>query len=460
MTHSLPENVPAAAASAIPVPAASAPATVVADHGGAGAGAPAGPARLGRLHATLPVANIALYLLWFGVGSFLLPLQVARITGTNDTAALSTASTIGAVLATVGNPVFGQLSDRTRSRYGRRAPWILLCAVLGALALVGQAHAASIAMLGLSWGVVQFIMNGYQAALTATMPDRVPAARYGTFSALVGLGVPLGTIAAALVIGGVPGEKFGFAGVIGGFGGRFAGENGYYLIAAVVVAAAIMFVIVSPDQDARALPRERFSLKAFLANFWVSPKGHPDFGWAFLSRLGVMLGYFIVLTYNMFLLAEHIEVPPQDLLPTVGFLMIVNAVCTVIASVVVGPVADRVGRVKPFVLTSGIAAALALTLPMVWPTEGGMLAYNIAGGLAFGVYMAVDMALITKVLPRTEDAGKDMGVINIANAGPQILAPSVAGWIVAAGGYEALFPVAAVVSLVGAVGVLRVRGVR
>ncbi|MFD5100944.1 MFS transporter [Streptomyces albidochromogenes] len=445
MTHSLPEG-------ARPVPAAP-----------PGTGAPSvapdeGSLRL--LHVTLPVANVALYLLWLGVGSFLLPIQVARITGTNDTAALSAASTIGAILATVGNPVFGQLSDRTRSRYGRRAPWILLCALLGALALVAQAQAASIATLGLSWGVVQFIMNGYQAALTAAMPDRVPASRYGTFSALVGLGVPLGTIVAALVIGGVPGDKFGMDGVIGGFGGRFAGENGYYLIAAIVVAAAVFFTALSPDRDARRLPRERFELRAFFGNFWVSPRQHPDFCWAFVSRLGVMLGYFVVLTYNMFLLADHIRIPRQDLLPTVGFLMIVNALCTVAASVVIGPLADRVGRVKPFVLASGVLAALALTLPMISPTEGGMLAYNIVGGMAFGAYLAVDMALITKVLPRTADAGKDMGVINIANAGPQILAPTVAGWIVAAGGYEALFPIAALVSLVGALVVLRVRGVR
>ncbi|MFI9777515.1 MFS transporter [Streptomyces sp. NPDC051956] len=444
MSHSLPEN---------------AAAVGVADVG-TEAAAPAAPRHLARLYGTLPAANIALYLLWLGVGGFLLPIQVAQITGTNDTSALSTASTTGAVLATIGNPVFGQLSDRTRSRFGRRAPWILLCALLGALALVAQAHATSIAMLGLSWGVVQFIMNGYQAALTAAMPDRVPVARYGTFSALVGLGVPLGTIAAALIIGGVPGTKFGLDGVIGGFGGRFAGENGYYLIAAVIVVAALVFVVLSPDRDARDLPREPFSLREFLGGFWVSPRRHPDFGWAFVSRLGVMLGYFIVLTYNLYLLADYIKVPPRDLLPTVGFLMVVNALCTVVATVLLGPLADRVGRVKPFVFTSGTVAALALALPMLWPTEGGMLAYNIVGGMAFGAYMAVDMALITKVLPRAADVGKDMGVINIANAGPQILAPTLAGWIVAAGGYEALFPVAAAVSLVGALGVLRVRSVR
>ncbi|MEZ0067066.1 hypothetical protein ABIA32_003079 [Streptacidiphilus sp. MAP12-20] len=116
----------------------------------------------------------------------------------------------------------------------------------------------------------------------------------------------------------------------------------------------------------------------------------------------------------------------------------------------VGPLVDKVGRMKPFVLVSGIVAAAALTIPMMWPTEGGMLGYNIVGGVAFGVYMAVDMALITKALPRTEDAGKDLGVINIANAGPQILAPTVAGWIVTQFGYGALFPVAAVISLIGA----------
>ncbi|MFE6755442.1 MFS transporter [Streptomyces sp. NPDC057684] len=307
---------------------------------------------------------------------------------------------------------------------------------------------------------MQFIMNGYQAALTAAMPDRVPVARYGTFSALVGLGVPLGTIAAALIIGGVPGTKFGLDGVIGGFGGRFAGENGYHLTAAVIVVAALVFVVLSPDRDARDLPREPFSLREFLGGFWVSPRRHPDFGWAFVSRLGVMLGYFIVLTYNLYLLADYIKVPPQELLPTVGFLMVVNALCTVAATVLLGPLADRAGRVKPFVFASGTVAALALALPMLWPTQGGMLTYNIVGGMAFGAYMAVDIALITKVLPRAADVGKDMGVINIANAGPQILAPTLAGWIVAAGGYEALFPVAAAVSLVGALGVLRVRSVR
>ena len=37
-------------------------------------------------------------------------------------------------------------------------------------------------------------------------------------------------------------------------------------------------------------------------------------------------------------------------------------------------------------------------------------------GLGYGMYLAVDQALVTQVLPRAIDRGRDLGVINIANA--------------------------------------------
>ncbi|MCF2525802.1 MFS transporter [Yinghuangia soli] len=436
--------------------------------GGSGAG-PGGTAsgpgdtagyRLGPLYLTLPLANIALYMIWIGVGSFLIPLQVAQITGENDTDALTTASTTGAILATIGNPLFGLLSDRTRSRWGRRAPWVLLCAGVGCLALVGQAKASSIAMLGFTWGMVQLFMNGYMAASTAAMPDRVPVRKYGTFSALIGLGIPLATIIASLIIGGVPGEKFGLSGTIGGFDGKFMGEKGYYLIAVIVFASAVIFVLVSPDKPNKDVPREKFELKEFLSGFWVSPKEHPDFFWAFASRFGVMVGYWIVSVYTMFILIEYIEIPGEEIGPAMGYQLIINALATVAASMVIGPLVDRIGRIKPFVLICGVGSAASLAIPMLSPTEGGMEVFQIVNGIFFGTYMAVDLALMTKVLPSSGEPGKDLGIVNIAAAGPQIAAPTIAGWIVDAGGYEAIFPIAAVVSLGGAFLVLKVRAVR
>ncbi len=90
-----------------------------------------------------------------------------------------------------------------------------------------------------------------------------------------------------------------------------------------------------------------------------------------------------------------------------------------------------------------------------------MLAFSVVNGLAFGCYMAVDTALVTMVLPKAEDAARDMGVLNIATAGPQIVAPFIASVIVSlSGGYTALFVVAAVLAVAGAPAVKPIRSVR
>lgn len=44
-------------------------------------------------------------------------------------------------------------------------------------------------------------------------------------------------------------------------------------------------------------------------------------------------------------------------------------------------------------------------------------------GLSYGIYAAVDLALVVDVLPNPDDSGKDLGVFNIAQALPQTAAP-------------------------------------
>jgi MFS family permease len=401
--------------------------------------------RMKRLAFTLTSANVSLYLLWIGAGAFLLPNQVQRITGTTDATALGLASTLGAIFATVGNPVFGQLSDRTRSRFGRRAPWILGCAAIGSVLLVVQSFAGSILVLGISWAFVQLLFNGFQAAVTAVMPDRVPQERYGFFSGLAGVGIPLGIIIAASMFLAAPG---------------LADGGGYYVIAVVMVVAALLLTFGSPDDSSEGLENPPFELRAFLKNFWVSPKEHPDFGWAFLARLFVVLGYFVVFTFNDFILQNYLHLSKDAANKGVGILMMVNALATVCVAVVAGRLADKLDRYKLFVLCSGIGSAFALLIPLAMPSMAGMVLFNVVNGLAFGTYMAVDLALVAKVLPNKDDAAKDMGVINIANAGPQILAPAIAALVVDLSGYHALFVTGAVLALFGSLLVIPIKSVR
>jgi len=82
-------------------------------------------------------------------------------------------------------------------------------------------------------------------------------------------------------------------------------------------------------------------------------------------------------------------------------------------------------------------------------------------GLGFGTYSAVDLALLTQVLPTAADRARDLGVLNIASSLPQVVAPVVAGALVTgAGGYPLLYTVAAGVGVIGAVLVYRIRSVR
>ena len=198
---------------------------------------------------------------------------------------------------------------------------------------------------------------------------------------------------------------------------------------------------------------------SFLRGFWVSPRQHPDFGWAWLTRFLLNLGYCVGTVYLLYFLrdvlgSEHAE---ADLL----LVTVVSTVSTGVAVVVSGRWSDRVDRRRIFVSTAGVVMAAGALLMAVAPTWGVLLVVATVLGVGFGVFTAVDFSLITLVLPDVATMGKDMGVLNIANSLPQVLAPALAAPIVTGpGGYPALFVVSAVLCLAGALLVRRIRSVR
>ena len=89
----------------------------------------------------------------------------------------------------------------------------------------------------------------------------------------------------------------------------------------------------------------------------------------------------------------------------------------------------------------------------------GFLVGMAIGGLGFGIYVAVDLALVVDVLPDKDNAAKDLGVFNMAGALPFSIAPGIAPAILAVGGgsYGVLYGVAGVCAIVGAVTILPVK---
>ena len=95
-------------------------------------------------------------------------------------------------------------------------------------------------------------------------------------------------------------------------------------------------------------------------------------------------------------------------------------------------------------------------------TFNGFLVGMAIGGLGFGMYMAVDLALVADVLPDQDNVAKDLGVFNVAAALPSSVAPAIAPVILAvsSGSYGALYAVAGICAIIGGAAILPVKRVR
>ena len=342
-------------------------------------------------------------------------------------------STIGAFVAMIAQPIAGQVSDRTRSRFGRRAPWILLGALAGALSLVGLAFANSLVGFIIAWSLVQITFNFAQGPLSAVLPDRVPIARRGTFATLSGIGLMVGALGGSIL-----GALFFHSIAVG-----------YIVFAAFAVLVLLGFVLANPDHPSTNFASEPFSVVEFLKTFWVNPIQHPDFFWAFTGRLLLYTGYFGVIGYQLYILTDYLHIAhPETVLPLLGLISLAGVI---IATAVSGPLSDRVGRRKPFVFGSSVVMGLALLLPWISPTLTSWMIMTFVIGLGFGMFQAVDTALMSQVLPSAKNFAKDLGVVNIAATLPQTLAPAVGGAIALAFGYWALFPIGIALSILGAI---------
>ncbi|WP_298446661.1 MFS transporter [Gordonia sp. (in: high G+C Gram-positive bacteria)] len=400
---------------------------------------PAAPGTVGRgLLPLLFLGNAAMFALYMGVGSVLLPLQIEHIDPSSKVTNLGIVAGVAAIFATVCNPVAGALSDHS----GRRNPWILGggLAAIAAMALLGSVH--TVLLVAIAWCLGQATMNVYQAALTSVVPDRVPRSRRGAASAAVGLGIPVGS-AVGVVVASAFSEHL---------------RIGYLVLGLLVAAAAVLFT--AGARDVPLPPQEPSPLGSQVRMFLEVLREH-DFRWAFIGRTCLVLGYFAVTGYQLYILQDHIHLP-AGLKPehAVAILAPLGAVTMAISTVTGGVLSDKFDRRKVFVAAAAVLAAIALVIPVFSPTWPAMLVFAALNGLAFGCFIAVDTALVTMVLPKAEHAARDLGVLNIANAGPQILAPFVASAVVSLIGYTPLFLIGGALAILGALAVAPIRSVR
>jgi len=380
------------------------------------------------------LANLGLWLAFYAPIQILLPQQAELLDNANKELVFGIVTGVGALVAVVVNPLAGLLSDRTTSRFGRRHPWTIGGAFVGAAGLALLSSAGNVVTMVIGWCLVQAGLNAMLATLISAVPDRVPVVQRAQTGGFIGISQMFGTVLGAVLV----------TELVTGLTG------GYLACAAVVLVGAAAFVFSTPDA---VLPKElkpRTKLQ-----FWISPKEHPDFAWMWGCHFMVNLGNAFGTFYLLFFLTDVVRRADPE-----GSLLILMAfygLALIIGALVTGWLSDRSGHRKPYVLVAVALMALAALVLVFWPTWTGSLIAGPLLGAGFGMYWAVAIALLTQVLPAAADRAKDLGVVNIANSLPQVVAPLLASGILAGLGYAGLFAASAAATLVAGVFLTRVK---
>jgi MFS family permease len=271
-------------------------------------------------------------------------------------------------------------------------------------------------------------------------------ARRGVVSGVLGICTPVASVTGTYLVQAFDGH-----------------ELAMFLVPCAVGGVVVVGFALRLD-DRRLDPADRppWSLRELAGSLYVDPRRHPDFAWAFLSRFMLVMAFAYLVTYQTYYLIEQLGSSKDDVPHQIYLGTLAQSAALVAASPLAGRLSDRLGRRKAFVAVAALIYAVALFLIASAGNLDGYLVGMAVSGLGFGMYMAVDLALVVDVLPRTGSAGKDLGVLNIAGALPFAFAPATAPAVLAlaGGSYAVLYAVAGACAVAGALAIAPVRGVR
>jgi MFS family permease len=399
--------------------------------------------RLRTLFVTLPLAILSFSVFWGGVQGVLLPIQVQQIDPASQNESLAFIIGMGAIASMVAAPIAGALTDRTRTRIGGRAPWMIFGALSTFALAIALASATSIGLMAVIIVAIQFTTSLILTPVSAYIPDRVPVVKRGMFSAVFGVAQLIGN-----VVGQSVGAAFSTTLVIG------------YLVVGGLLAALVVLFALANIRSNLGEPKPPLSIVGILQTFWVNPIKYPNFAWTFFGRFLLFTGYFPLWTFMLYLLQDFIGLGEEAVaaIPTMG---LANLVGSILGTVVSGYAVQKLGRTKPVIFVASAIIMVALAVPFITPSLTSMLVYSALAGFGMGAFISVDFVLITLVLPNAESTGKDLGIINVTTTLPQTIGVTIGSIAIAAfGSYAALLPFGIIATGLGALLLFFIRGVK
>lgn len=394
----------------------------------------------------------------------------------------------GLVVAMFIQPVMGMLSDRSTSKLGRRRPFIALGALLNILFLVvigaslwfkdSSLNAfmqstfgitASLGVLLLGMVLLQFSSNISQAGQQGLIPDLIPEQQRGRASGIKSVAEMLPSALVLLVAPLVDKQKFWVVLLI---------LMAVYLVTMLIT---VLFTREEPITEKPPRPEGRPILRMLLLTLifvgvtqlalqlvkgigtWLpeettslglrvalvglagllgmagsivigvyfgaqvgigrESKQHMPFIWWVVTRLMFLAAIGSVRNFALFFVKDVLQVPNPATVTT--YLTAVIFVFLLISSVVGGILSDKVGR-KKLLAIAGCLAVLGTIILVFSRTIPVVMISGVFLGLGTGTFMASNWALGTDLVPH-KDAGRYLGISNLAGAGAGIVGSSIGG---------------------------------
>ena len=339
--------------------------------------------------------------------------------------------TLGTIITFLIQPMIGSVSDNTRTRFGRRIPFIIIFAPLAA---IGFALLPLLVQLRLLWVFVAVLLFTtvalalFRTPVIALMPDITPSQFRSQANGLINL--------------------------MGGIGGILAFAAGAYLyglnrtlpffaaaVALVLACAIVVWKIKEPkDSDTKAIearPGLIQSLRVVLAEREKSAL------LLFLAIFSWFVGYNGVETFFTLYGVKMLKLQPNN----AAFLLSFLALMFVIFAVPSGYIAGRVGRRKT--ILTGIASlaillAVVRILPFELQTSGVVLPILLALiGISWSLINVNSLAMVVDVAPQTE-LGTYTGLYYFFSTAAAVIGPILAGYLIEAmgGDYGMIFVIA------------------
>jgi MFS family permease len=363
------------------------------------------------LYFNLSAYWFALSFLWSGMITIVIQSLVRDLAGAQKDLYLGWTLAIGALVSTVVVIVTGGISDRSRSRFGRRRPYIILGTLLSVPPLLLLARVGSIPFLVVDFCLIQLWVNYATSPYQAMIPDMVPKSRQGMASAWMGMSSLLGQLGGLVACNALivrPGGLWDIA----------------LIFVGLLVVTMVYTVFSLPEQSAKDNPAPRTGLLTTVReSFAVRPRQYPDFFRLIASRFVINMGLYTATEFLLYYVHDTLRAPrPVEVM---GWILVISTVSGLIGNLPAGILSDRVSKKRVVYASTGIAAAGALVFLLTGSIHVAYAA-SFVFGAGFGAFAAVDWAFATNLLPERDEA-KYMGIWHVAFTVPQVVAPLIGG---------------------------------